>query len=247
MPLDRIHRIGAFLVCATLVAAAPALSQELYFNDFDGGETFGAGVGGALSGEVSTEPGQGFVGLGPVGGEFAGDLLRNTSATVPGAATTLTLTGLPPHASISISLLFAAIDSWDGDLGGGDFFEVNVDGATVFRESFLNSTAPAMQSYAGPALAFRQNLGFGGGLDFLDSAYDLSAELERVPHSADTLTLELFADGPHWQGGADESWGVDNLLVEVPEPAPFAEALVGAALLVGFARRRGGRARGLPR
>ena len=159
MPLDRTHRIGAFLVCAALVAAAPALSQELYFNDFDGGETFGAGVGGALSGEVATEPGQGFVGLGPVGGEFAGDLLRNT--TVPGAATTLTLTGLPPHASISISFLFAAIDSWDGDLGGGDFFEVNVDGATVFRESFLNSSAAAVQSYAGPALAFRQDLGFG--------------------------------------------------------------------------------------
>jgi len=238
MPRDRIHRIGAILVGATLAVAAPALSQELYFNDFDGGETFGAGVAGGLSGETAVEPVQGYAGLGPAGGEFAGNLLRNT--TVPGAPTVLTLTGLPPHDAISLEFLFAAIDSWDGifAVDAEDLFAVTLDGETIFLESFLNSTAPTTQSYAGPALSFRQDLGFtAGGVDFFDSAYDLAENFVRMPHTADTLTLEFFADGAHWQGGTDESWGMDNLIVSVPEPALFAQLLVGGAVL-GLCRRR---------
>jgi len=240
MPRDRIHWIGAFLMCATLVAAAPAFAQEFYFNDFDGGETFGTGVAGALTGETAVEPGQGFVGLGPAGGEFADNLLRNLSALQPGAPTVLTLSGLPPHEAIRLEFLFAAIDSWDGifAVDAEDLFVVTLDGETIFQESFLNSTAPATQSYAGPALSFQQNLGFGAAsADFLDSAYDLAENFVSLPHTADTLTLEFFTDGAHWQGGADESWGMDNLIVSVPEPALFAQLLVGGAVL-GLCRRR---------
>lgn len=243
--MPTVFRATIFALAVLLMPLA-GLGQEFYFNDFDGGETFGAGVAGGLSGETATEPAQGFVGLGPVGGEFSGNLLRSTSATQPGEATVLELSGLPPHDDVSIGFLFAAIDSWDGAFSPGvdDFFEVWLDGEQIFQETFLNSTAASSQSYAGPALALRQALGFTAGIDHNDSAYDMLPNFGNVPHSADTLTLEFFASGLHWQGGTDESWGMDNLRVAVPEPGHVAQLGVGALVLaLACARRRASRFR----
>ena len=71
-------------VCAVLGAAAflavSASAQELYFNDFDGAEVFAPGVTGGLSGVTTVEPVQGFAGIGPAGGEFAGDFIRSVAS-----------------------------------------------------------------------------------------------------------------------------------------------------------------------
>ncbi len=100
-----------------------AASSSVFFTNFDSGipaEISGAGVATGV---------QGFAGLGPTGNQFGGQFLRNDTSS----ATTLTLTGLPPHTKLDINFLFAAIDSWDGSSGAfpsGDFFVVTVDGAT---------------------------------------------------------------------------------------------------------------------
>lgn len=230
---------------ALAVAMAPlrSLAQEVYFNDFDGGETLGAGVSGGLSGETTTEPVQGYAGEGPSGGEFGGNLLRNDSATQPGAATVLTLDGLPAHGAVSVEFLLAVIDSWDGNgpAAAPDFFEVWIDGVSVFQETFSNtSNLGQTQTYAGPAIVFEQDLGWTVSANHNDSAYDMAPNLTGIRHTESTLTLELFAAGAGWQGADDESWGIDNLrvAVEVPEPAQTRQLLAGALVLLLAAATR---------
>ena len=38
-----------------------------------------------------------------------------------------------------------------------------------------------------------------------------------IPHTADTLTVEWYAGGGGWEGGANESWGIDNVEVTLNE------------------------------
>jgi hypothetical protein len=144
--------------------------------------------------------------------------LRNTSA--PPLNTTLTLTGLPPHTSISLGFLLAIIDSWDGigDSNGPDTFNVSVDGSRVFSEVFENSGG-GIQSYVPPPgvlLARKESLGFTPtDTYYADSAYNMGLDpvFQNIPHTAGTLTIKWFAGGRVWQGGDDESWAIDNVEV----------------------------------
>ncbi|MFT3917029.1 MAG: hypothetical protein QM704_23970 [Anaeromyxobacteraceae bacterium] len=149
--------------------------------------------------------------------KFAGHFLRSPT----GNTVTLTLAGLPSHQAIDVLFLLAAIDSLDGTgtYPQGDFFRVDVDGATIFRESFANATAAQTQSYVPPAgveLARRVNLGFGGPDGYYtDSAYDLAADpaFSGIPHTASTLTVTFVVEGPGIQDLSDESWAIDELRV----------------------------------
>jgi len=172
-----------------------------------------------FSGITTTEGVQGYAGLGTGPNVFGGDFLRNTS--VPEAKTTLTLTGLPPHTSISLSFLLATIASWDGIgcfAGVTDGFNVSVDGTTIFSEVFENSNCGA-QTYAPPVgveLARRASLGFNTALVYYgDSAYDMGLDptFQNIPHTSSTLMIEWFTSGGGWQGGTDESWAIDNVQV----------------------------------
>jgi len=151
----RVKRVvlGAGITVAALVGIAEASSMLGYSNDFDGAESFGPGIGGGFGGVVTTESVQGYDGIGPAGNAFGGLFLRNTSPGTPAAASTLTLTGLPPHTSIEVNFLLAIIDSWDGVPNafgvGDDTFVVEVDGTTLFSEVFEN--AGGSQTYVSPA------------------------------------------------------------------------------------------------
>lgn len=210
----------------------PFLGKEpTYFNDFDGGLLVAPGVTASLGGIVTTESVQGYAGLGPGGNTFGGDFLRNTTGGdagdpgPPGSATTLTLSGLPPHTSIDINFLLAIIDSWDGSLPGQpppdgcdichpDVFTVTVDGNTVFAESF-GFNGPTFMPPAGVLLIEFTPLGFNP--DFGDAAYDMSLNptFDEIPHTSSTLTIEWFASGEGWQGATvefpDESWAIENV------------------------------------
>ena len=128
---------------------------------------------------------QGFAGYGPTGNQFGGKMLRSaTSSTV-----TITLTNLPAHVWLSLEFLFAAIDSLDGTgtFPAGDFLEVNVDGATVFNESFANSLTTQIQSDVPPAggeLARRVELGFWAAYPESVCNMAMVPRFQRIAHTA---------------------------------------------------------------
>jgi hypothetical protein len=203
-------RFGVLFLSLTAIGpAAFADSVTVFSTDFN------SGAPPEFSGVITTEGVQGYAGLGTCLNVFDGDFLRNTSGTPP-LKSTLTLTGLPPHMSISLGFLLAIIDSWDGIacFAGTDTFSVRVDGSLVFSEVFENGCGT--QSYVPPPgveLARSQFLGFNPG--YLDSAYNMGLDpvFQNIPHTAGTLTVEWFAGGPDFTGGDDESWAIDNVEV----------------------------------
>ncbi|HJS08614.1 MAG TPA: LamG-like jellyroll fold domain-containing protein [Pirellulales bacterium] len=154
---------------------------------------------------------------------FSGNLLHNR--VLPAAPTRLTLANLPPHEAIDLRFLLAAIDSWDGDQKPGQFFapdlfNVTVDGNVVFSHTLVNAlSAGNTQSYAAPPgveLVRYQQRGFNpDNSDYLDSAYNLGLDpaFQNIPHTASTLTVEWSAGGSGYEGGSNESWGIDNVEV----------------------------------
>ena len=199
---------------------------------------FNNGVPAQLTGTTTLSAVQGYAGLGTGTNTFSGSLLENATGgtdvapgTVPQTATRLTLTNLPTHTSIDVDFLLAIINSWDGlsaipplsSINSPDFFNVRVDGALLFHESFDNVTATGTgQGYNPPAgvqLTPRPftDLGFSSPSTTLDSAWNLGLDsrFSNIPHTASTLTIDFFADGAGFQGGTNESWGIDNLSVSL--------------------------------
>jgi hypothetical protein len=199
-------------VCGLLLLTPAAAAQQVYSSDFDGAPAPEVAPGVALLTGV-----QGYAGLGYPGNQFAGSFLRSPT----GNTVTITLTNLPPHTSLDITFLFAAIDSLDGtgNYPEGDFLNVKLDGVSFFRESFANATAQQDQSYIPPAgaqLARRVDLGFTGpGSYYTDSAYDFSQDprFHNIPHASSTAIITLQMEGPGIQPLDDESWAMDNLRV----------------------------------
>ncbi len=182
-------------------------------------EDFDAGAGSQFGGVTNAELVSGFAGLGGDDG-FSGDFLRNRTFGNPAGSTIITINNLPPHNRISFSFLLAVIDSWDGDRGGGDFFNVLVDGQSRFSHTFDNAGQGGFQSYSpvpGGELARSLDLGFSAGNLSGDSAYDMRNEpaFQDIVHTADSVTIEMFASGGGWDGGDDESWAIDNFRASV--------------------------------
>lgn len=161
----------------------------------------------------------------------------------------LTLNNLPTHDTISLSFLFAAIDSLDGTgtFPAGDFFKIVFDGNTLFSESFANALPEQIQSYVPPPgmeLARHVDLGFSGpGSYYTDSAYNFGADsrFANFAHTASSAKIDFFIYGPGNQDINDESWAMDNLNVSVttlavPEPETYAMFLAGLGLM-GFVAR----------
>jgi hypothetical protein len=167
--------------------------------------------------------------------------------------TTLTLTGLPVHTTLTLGFLFAAIDTWDGDFSAvgapvPDYFNVTVDGASVFRQTLSNYRDHVQQTYVPPAgvlltprpfpeLGWQVRPTNGAGYpDFGDAAYNLGADpaFANIPHSASSVTIRWFADGSGWQGGDDESWAIDRVSVALNSDSVLAVPSAGG---VGLALR----------
>lgn len=124
---------------------------------------------------------------------------------------------------MSIEFLFSAIDSLDGTgtYPQGDFLRVDVDGITIFRESFANANEWQDQSYVpgpGVLLARRIDLGFSGpGSYYTDSAYNMYNEprFQGIAHSAPGVQITFVMEGPGIQSLTDESWAMENLRISV--------------------------------
>lgn len=172
------------------------------------------------AGTALLTPSQGYAPLGPPGNTFGPTFLRAPTGNV----ITLTIPSLPPHTSLSLDFLFAAIDSLDGtgSFPAGDFFRIDLDGVTIFRESFANATPAQLQSYVPPVpavvLARHVDLGFSGpGSYYTDSAYDMGLDprFDDLPHTASSATLTFQLEGAGVQDLADESWAIDNVRVTI--------------------------------
>ena len=184
---------------------------------------------------------------------------------------TLSLGALPTHATATVSFSLYLIRSWDGnatnivngDPLGPDHWKLALGGTTLFDETFSNGN-PAGQSYSPYPGATSCNAGYNAsypagtynpmtgavecyslgyyfndpnlGNQAMDSVYNLSFTFN---HSASDMVLNFSAYG--LQGLTDESWGLDNVKIDVaPVPVPPAVWLFGSGLLglVGVARRK---------
>jgi hypothetical protein len=219
--------VGASSAPTDPMECGPGSNSVVFTTDFDG----------ELPDEISPGtatlvPVQGFAGLGTAPRKFGGNFLRSPTAQ----RVTLQLSGLPTHDKLNLRFLFAAIDSLDGTgtPPAGEDFIVRVDDVVVFMESFANAREYQIQSYMPPAgvqLARRSALGFRGGDEYWDSAYDLGKDpvFAGIAHTASTATITFEYVGPGAQNINDESWAMDNLEVSVNaevgcedcgEPAP---------------------------
>jgi hypothetical protein len=216
--------------------AQPSAAAVVFSTDFN------SGAPPQFSGVTTTVPVQGYSTV----PDFSGLFLYNASSGNPATKTTLTLTGLPAHTFVGLDFLFAPIDSWDGNTqpfgGAPDFFNVAVNGVTIFSRTFDNFTR-SDQSYTGTPLTYGSDRFSAGGSAWPDAAYDMGADpiFQSIPHTSSTLVVDWWASGAGWSGGTDESWAIENLSVSanvIPEPGSYAMLIAGLGLIGFVARRR---------
>ena len=232
--------LGAGLGWASFSAQAVVIFNE-NFND----GTVDSAITGSAALAVDTAPaGQQFLGL--------NDGTNNTDPSNRGLSNTtvsLSLSGLAPHTSATLNFTLFVINSMDGnepfsvsELTAGALLAATC--SNVFGTHTCVTSVPAAGVLSPDAIA---TLGFAplnSGVTAADSTYNFSL---TFAHSAPSLVASFSYSG--LQGLADESWGLDNILVEInsngttPPPAgvpePGSLALLGSAL-AGFclARRR---------
>ena len=172
----------------------------------------------------------------------------------------LSLTDLAEHTAIEIELDLYVLRSWEGDGSvvserDKESWKVQLgDGSGVFEYSFSapGSVDSAIQSYpdligegAGHPPGFQASeintLGYYYGLDDantseMDAVYHI--RLEEIVHS--DSDLNLFFSGKNFRGVADESWGIDNVVVKTLEnsaPPKIIGSLEDQSVIVGALAR----------
>jgi len=239
--------------------SVPASAATVYLNDFQGAIGSEWTTSAASGVHTTSAPNPDYNGTRFFLGQYGNDTL------------TLSLGSLPAHATATVSFDLYLIRSWDGnnttvvngDPLGPDHWNLSVGSMTLFDKTFANGN-PAGQSYSPSPGAISCNAGYNAvypagtynpmtgaaecyslgyyfddpnlGNQAMDSVYNLSFTFN---HSASDMVLNFSAYG--LQGLADESWGLDNVMVQVaPVPLPPAMWLFGSGLLglVGMARRK---------
>ena len=165
---------------------------------------------------------------------------------------TLSLTNLPAHDTVTVSFDLFVIQSWDGNNATfgpdrwGFGYADNVQGinGTALLDTNFSNTEEAGQQQAYPD-AFGSGLNNPGGTGsaesnslgytfFGDSVYSLSFTFAHT----DAAIYYGFV-GAGLQALNDESWGLDNVRVEVSGvPTPGTAVPLGLAGVVALRRRR---------
>lgn len=216
----------------------------MYFNDFEtavGPELATTGAGLAIDRTPTASRG------------FLGEADANPTLGLSNETVTLTLTGLAAHSDVTVSLKLFIIQSWDGNGSAGpDVWQAGHSGSLTNLQQTTFGIAQGPQCYpvdcpasnAARTGASEANDSLGYGF-FGDNVYDLTY---TFTHTASTLIIQFSALGLQEIG--DESWGIDNLRVDVtpinaavPEPATWVLLASGLCGLVGWHRRSAQRRR----
>lgn len=242
-----MYRIQAILL-STLMAAGSAGATTIFFTDFN-------------SGAPSQVTGSnGVVNSTSVGGTTAIDglqLWQDYSTGNPASPTTLTLTGLAANQSIDLDFTFLAINTWDGTtyapgVYAPDYLNVTLNSSSIFQGAFRNFGTESTPEYPGCTGSVNCTSVYnpappaGTTVTLLQSGstsiYDISVT-GLTANGSGQATFAFFASGQGWQGGSDESIGLDNISVTsaaaaaTPEPSTW--MLIGGALLcLPLIRRR---------
>ncbi|MFD1612577.1 PEPxxWA-CTERM sorting domain-containing protein [Sphingomonas tabacisoli] len=236
--MSRSKTVAVALAC---IAASPASAALLYSNNFDGAVSVAPGVG--VAGPTTSTLEAAAVGAWNANG-WVGQYADNRTQGNPATATVLTLTNIPAHTQVSVAFLLGLLESWDS-LQGNDFFRVQADGVDLVSGITTNNASGSTEFYAGGTRLFK-GVQLNGNTFFSDTLVDMSTAAGLTfAHSAPTLTLSFQTYGVGWQGGSDEGWGMDNLVINftpsgvagVPEPASWA-MMIGGFGLAGMAMRR---------
>ena len=162
---------------------------------------------------------------------FEGSRFLRTFA-VSTNSSTLVFTGLPQNHKLSLGLLLAQLDQME-PVANGDHFVIRIDGSEVLKVGLGPDTASEPQvayfelfGQTTDVQVFKDTMTVGGDELFLctssssfnDHVYDLGllTALQEIPHSGSSLTLEFL--GIHDAGGENESFGIDQIQLDVIPP-----------------------------
>lgn len=230
-------RTAALAVIAFFAFSLTCSGAIVFTTDFESGvppEVAGAGGLASVAGFPAA------VGLGS-------SAWQNDSTGNPAPRTAISLTGLAPHTKLRIDFDFIAFDSWDGTdpTWGPDYLGLLIgpsslhSSATNFPANISSFTHSGPLNVAGIGRTFSDGSSHGGNPSWADSVWHI---LYDIPHAGSDVVLSFYAYGAGWQGDGDESFGLDNIVVQtdgaVPEPATLALLGTGLAGLVPAARRR---------
>lgn len=222
------------LLLATLLGALSLPGAVIYQQDFEAGGPLPAGW--TVAGAIQTTGGLSAFG-------FGANHLRNENQV----HSVLTLTGLAAHTTLTLSFDLALWDSVDL---GSDTLTLKADGVDLISAFIpIGNYFPADNLGVGPGTlltpAFTGHLtpDFGYGFH-RDSARRISSI--TFSHTASSA---IFAFGyPNSQGSLDESFGIDNIVVEsnapaadsagIPEPSTFVLAAGALATLITLRRKK---------
>jgi hypothetical protein len=240
--------LGTCAALALFAAAGSAQAVTLYANDFDSVATVHSGVGVTFSG--FTLHGATVGGWNGVG--WANNYADNRSGGggSPSGFTTLTLTNLAPHSTVSVDFILGFLESWDARLPNGyspDNLELYIDSVLVADMTTNNALGGEAEEDFDGATELYEDIQANDEAYYDDTLVDMgAASFMSFAHTNSTLTLALRATGAGWQGGTDEGFGLDNIFITydgvrggvVPEPATWGLMIMGFGATGAMVRSR---------